>query len=172
MSETLEEMIQNAIDEAISDFEKENEIPRFLVLGATGAGKSSLLNRVYRAELHPVRDIASTTRTFSTKEYSAPDGVSTRITDSPGYGEVGSDEEYSRMVVEESRNCHVIILVLKADEKGYQRDQDILSAVFKNHEFDQGKPLIIALNQIDKLPPIREWEPPYRLAQVQQLAEF
>ncbi len=57
----------------------------------------------------------------------------------------------------------VVILVLKADEKGYQRDHDILTAVFASPEFNQEKPLLIALNQIDKLPPVREWTPPYAL---------
>jgi len=163
MSDGLDKKIQEAIREALRRFGREQQDPHFLVLGATGAGKSSLINRVFRADLHAVSDVKSTTRDFSTKKYAASRNNPILITDSPGYGEVGHDEEYSRMVVAESRKCHVIILVLKADEKGYQRDLDILTAVFANPEFNQEKPLLIALNQIDKIPPVREWAPPYAL---------
>lgn len=155
--------IEEAIKEALRIFERDQEDPHFLVLGSTGVGKSSLINRVFRAELHAVSDIKSTTRAFSTQKFAASGNNPILITDSPGYGEVGHDKEYSRMIVDESRKCHAIILVLKADEKGYQRDLDILTAVFASPEFDHEKPLLIALNQIDKLPPVREWQPPYVL---------
>jgi len=163
MNKELGRKIEEVITKAIQTFESEQENPHFLVLGATGAGKSSLINRVFRTDLHKVCDVESTTRIFSTTKYQASQKNEILITDSPGYGEVGHDEEYSQAIVTESRKCHVIILVLKADEKGYQRDLDIITEVFANPEFDQEKPLIIALNQIDKLPPVRDWEPPFDL---------
>lgn len=163
MSEWTSKKEQEVVDEAVRKFNEEQKDPHFLVLGATGVGKSSLINRVFRADLHAVNDIKSTTRSFSTHKYKAAGNNTILITDSPGYGEVGHDEDYSAQVVTESRRAHSMILVLKADEKGYQRDIDILTSVFRNPEFDQHQSLVIALNQIDKLPPIREWTPPYQL---------
>jgi len=146
MSEGVGKLVEDAIKKGLQEFEREQEDPHFLVLGATGAGKSSLINRLFEANLHAVNDVESTTRAFNTQKYFLSEKNPILITDSPGYGEVGRDKEYSGMVVAESRKCHVIILVLKADEKGYQRDFDILSTVFANPEFDQEKPLLIALN--------------------------
>ncbi len=151
------------VNQALGEFEQEQKDPHFLVIGATGVGKSSLINCVFRANLHAVNDVISTTRAFSTKEYYLDNGNKVLITDSPGYGEVGHDEEYSCQIVEASRQAHVVILVLKADEKGYQRDLNVLSSVFRNREFDQHRPCLLALNQIDKLPPVSEWDPPYDL---------
>lgn len=163
MSEWTSKKEQEVVDEAVRKFNSEQKDPHFLVLGATGVGKSSLINRVFRADLNAVNDVKSTTRSFRTHEYKASGNNTILITDSPGYGEIRHDEEYSGQVVTESRKAHVMILVLKADEKGYQRDINILTGVFGSPEFDQHQPFLIALNQIDKLPPIREWTPPYDL---------
>lgn len=162
MGEWMNEEENNHVKAAVATFLKEQLDPHFLVLGATGAGKSSLINRIFGKDLQKVGHVESTTRDFKTQQYADETGsTALTLTDSPGYGEVGRDEEYSREVVEVSRKAHVIILVLKADEKGYQRDIDILSKVFTNTEFNKEKPLIIVLNQVDKLPPTREWSPPY-----------
>ncbi len=164
VAEWTSENEHNYIKDAVAKFCKEQEDPHFLVLGSTGTGKSSLINRVFGKELHKVGHVESTTRDFKTAHYADATGNSALIlTDSPGYGEVGRDEEYSHQVVAASSKAHVIILVLKADEKGYQRDIDILTKVFKSPEFSHEKPLLIVLNQIDKLPPTREWTPPYDL---------
>ena len=156
----MNEKIQQIIEEAVRRFENEEEDPRILILGATGVGKSSLINAIFGRKLRPVNTIQSTTRKFSTHEYEI-DGTKILITDSPGYGEVGHDEQYSKEVVDEAKTSHAITLVLKADEKGYERDRRIIGSASKDHDFSLEKPLLIALNQIDKIKPSREWNPPY-----------
>ena len=88
------------------------------------------------------------------------DGTTIEITDSPGYGEIGHDEEYSKSVVREAGTHHAVTLVLKADEKGYERDRRIIEKAIRGSDFSE-KPFLIALNQIDKIKPAREWSPPY-----------
>ena len=153
----------DGIREAVNGFEEGNKDPHLLVIGATGVGKSSLINRIFGEELQEVRTVESTTREFRTHVYKTPKGAKILITDSPGYGEVNHDEQYSHDIVEESRNADAMILVLKADEKGYQRDLDIMGRVARDPEFGIDKAVLIALNQIDKIQPVREWSPPYDL---------
>ena len=156
----MTEKIRQVIEEAVGRFEDEQEDPRILILGATGVGKSSLINVIFGKKLQEVNTIVSTTRKFTTHEYEM-DGTTILITDSPGYGEIGHDEQYSRQVVTEAETSHAVTLVLKADEKGYERDRRIIGDAGRDPDFSLEKPLLIALNQIDKVKPTREWNPPY-----------
>lgn len=156
----MTEKIRQIIEEAVRGFEEKQEDPRILVLGATGVGKSSLINAIFGKKLAPVKTGPSTTRDFSRHMYDR-DGTQIEIIDSPGYGEVGYDEQYSQNVVTEAKNVHGVTLVLKADEKGYERDLRIIGSAGKDPDFSLEKPLLIALNQVDKIKPAREWNPPY-----------
>ena len=156
----MNEKIERIIKAAVGSFESEQEDPRVLVLGATGVGKSSLINAIFGKKIRPVITIESTTRDFSENSYEV-DGGRIIIIDSPGYGEIGYDGQYSKNVVREANTCHAVTLVLKADEKGYERDSCITGDAGRDPDFSLEKPLLIALNQIDKIKPSKEWSPPY-----------
>lgn len=159
----MTEKVQQIIEEAVGRFESEQEDPRILILGATKAGKSSLINAIFGEKLREVKTTESTTREFATHEY-VMDGTTILITDSLGYGEIGHDEQYSRQVVTEAKTVHAVTLVLKADENGYERDRRIIGDAGRDRDFSLEQPLLIALNQIDKVKPTREWNPPYEWA--------
>jgi predicted GTPase len=156
----MKEKLKEVIAEALREFDAKYPDPQFLILGATGTGKSSLINRIFGKRLQAVNRVASTTRDFHRNTFDA-NGTTVVITDSPGYGEVGYNEQYARNVVIEASDAHAIVLVLKGDEKGYQRDIDILEQVFSDPACPADMPLLIAVNQVDKLYPVREWSPPY-----------
>ena len=156
----MNEKIERIIKAAVGSFESEQEDPRVLVLGATGVGKSSLINAIFGKKIRPVITIESTTRDFSENSYEV-DGGRIIIIDSPGYGEIGYDGQYSKNVVTKAATAHAVTLVLKADENGYERDRRIIGNAGRDPDFSLEKPLLISLNQIDKVKPIREWSPPY-----------
>ena len=52
----MNEKIRQIIEEAVRGFEDEQEDPRILILGATKAGKSSLINAIFDKKLRPSRD--------------------------------------------------------------------------------------------------------------------
>lgn len=157
----MNEELKKRIKDIFENFDKGQEDPRLLVLGATGVGKSSLINALVGMKVNAVNTVASTTRDFRSNTVTMPDGARLVIVDSPGYGEVGHDAEYSSEVVKEAARVHAIILVLKADEKGYERDLSIIGKMTKDPSLPAEKPLLIVLNQIDKIKPSREWKPPY-----------
>ncbi len=156
----MNDKIKQIIGEAVQRFDNTQEDPRLLILGATGVGKSSLINAIFGKELQPRNPIPPTTREFTTHDYEIA-GTTIQITDSPGYDEIGHD--YSASIVREAGTHHAVTLVLKADEKGYERDRRIIGKAGRDPEFSLEKPLLIALNQIDKIKPAREWSPPYEL---------
>lgn len=159
----MNEAFWEKIVSSINEFERGQADPRLLVMGATGVGKSSLVNAIFGQRLQDVNTVKSTTRSFSTHAYEVQPGTRILITDSPGYGEVGYDEQYSKEVVEEARKSHAATLVLKADDKGYERDLRIVEEAGNAPETSLKQSLLIALNQIDKIKPAREWNPPYEL---------
>lgn len=160
----MNDQMRQTIIDSIREIKSKEVDPHILVVGATGTGKSSLINALVGERIHAVNPVASTTRDFNSCQYEVSPGNSILITDTPGYGEVSYDEEYSRNIVREAAGAHAVLLVLKADDKGYERDLKLIALAGRDPEFALGKPLLIVLNQIDKLPPIREWNPPYSLS--------
>lgn len=163
MERAMNQNILAKISEAVKKFEQDQTDPHILVMGSTGVGKSSLINSIFGQKINAVNTVESTTRSFSSQTFQLDPQTKIIITDSPGYGEVGYDDAYAREVVVEAAKAHIVALVLKADEKGYARDLAIVGSASKDPAFSIEKPLLIALNQVDKVKPSREWSPPYEL---------
>ncbi len=148
--------------------EREQEMAReplrIVVAGQTGSGKSSLINVLF-GELKAATDVLPTTmqiQPFVLERDGLPDAI---IVDSAGYG----DSEASASSLPELEGvldeADLLLLVCAATHAARDADRKFLQLL--RHRFReknrQCPECIVALSQVDRLRPFREWNPPYCL---------
>lgn len=140
---------------------------RFLILGQVSSGKSSLINALF-GEVKCASGILPTTSGI-TPYVLERDGLQQAIIlDSAGYGSLLNDQNLVALK-REWKNIDVIILVCNATQAARHMDAQQLQAVryyFQQECRTQALPVIIAVaTHIDRLRPVREWNPPYQIIQ-------
>ncbi len=138
---------------------------RFLVLGQVSSGKSSLINALF-GEVKSASGILPTT-TGITPYVLERDGLQQAIImDSAGYGGMSGDQKYTALKGE-WKNTDVILVVCDATQAARHADVKQLQAIrhyFQQECQNQTLPVIIAVaTHIDRLRPVREWQPPYKI---------
>jgi hypothetical protein len=127
-----------------------------LLAGRTGAGKSSLINTLFQSELAAV-DILPSTDRLQNYQWQTDAGETLTLWDTPGYEQVNR-QELREQVLDYAHNSDLLLLVNPALDPALQMDVDFLKDI-KAEVTDL--PVITAVTQVDRLRPIREWEPPY-----------
>lgn len=127
-----------------------------LLVGRTGAGKSSLVNTLFKAELATV-DVLPSTDKVSKYHWQLADGESLDLWDSPGY-EQSKRSDLRELTLEYATTADLILLVTPALDPALQMDLDFLQEIAAA---DPELPIITIVTQVDRLRPIREWTPPY-----------
>ena len=127
-----------------------------LIIGRTGAGKSSLINTLFQNELAAV-DVLPSTDTIQNYHWETENGETLSLWDTPGYEQV-KREDLRDLVIDYAINADLLLLVTPALDPALQMDVDFLQDV-KLEVADL--PIITILTQVDRLRPIREWQPPY-----------
>jgi uncharacterized protein len=127
-----------------------------LLVGRTGAGKSSLINTLFQAELAVV-DVLPSTDKIQNYQWQIPSGESLTLWDSPGY-EQASREDLRERVLTYAATADLLLLVTPALDPALQMDLDFLEELKRVHP---DLPIVTIVTQVDRVRPLREWAPPY-----------
>ena len=127
-----------------------------LLVGRTGAGKSSLINTLFVEAQAKVDALPSTDR-IQDYHWQTSTGEALTLWDSPGYEQVDR-AELRDQVLDHVAHADLVLLATPALDPALQMDLDFLRDL--QAEISD-LPTIAIVTQVDRLRPIREWQPPY-----------
>ncbi len=131
-----------------------------LLVGRTGAGKSSVINTLFQSERAAV-DVLPSTDEIQSYRWEAQ-GVGQKgevlsLWDTPGYEQVARGD-FRDQVIEYASQADLLLLVTPALDPALQVDADFLRDM--QAEVPDLKAIAL-VTQVDRLRPVREWSPPY-----------
>ena len=158
-TEALPEAKTQTIRDIITQAESIEKVAQkplsILLVGRTGAGKSSLINTLFRQDLAEVDVLPSTDR-IQKYQYATGE-AKLNLWDTPGYEQVNR-KDFRELVLDYAANADLLLLVTPALDPALQMDVDFLKDITAEIE---ELPTIAIVTQVDRLRPIREWNPPY-----------
>ncbi len=151
-TQTLQEILSQA--EPLEQVEQKPV--NILLVGRTGAGKSSLINTLFVEDKAAV-DLLPSTDAIQAYHWQSSTGDALTLWDTPGY-EQANRADFRDLVIDRATESDVLLLVTPALDPALQMDVDFLTDV---KAMIPDLPAIAAVTQVDKLRPIREWNLPY-----------
>ncbi|MEZ9701322.1 GTPase [Vibrio sp. 10N.261.46.E12] len=144
-------------------FAPELEPVRIVLVGQTSSGKSSLINAL-KQELVAEVDVLPSTDT-STVYNAFVDDNDVRVVDLQG---LDGNPKVEALTLTEMTQADVVLWVLKANQSARDLDKqlkDKFDAFYDDSKnISRKKPIVVSVvNQVDKLKPVDEWQPPYDL---------
>ncbi|WP_299692486.1 GTPase [uncultured Vibrio sp.] len=144
-------------------FAPELEPVRIVLVGQTSSGKSSIINAL-KQELIAEVDVLPSTDT-STVYNAFVDGNDVRVVDLQG---LDGNPKTEALMLKEMTQADMVLWVLKANQSARDLDKqlkDRLDAFYDDAEnISRKKPIVVlVVNQVDRLKPVDEWQPPYYL---------
>ncbi|WP_237269679.1 GTPase family protein [Synechocystis sp. CACIAM 05] len=158
--------LQNILAQGQSPQEVEQQPVNVLLVGRTGAGKSSLINALFQTNL-AVTDLLPSTTEITKYEWRTRDGEMLMLWDSPGY-EQGQRKDLRQLVLDYAQRADVILLLNPALDPALQMDADFVRDL---QTLGGDRPLILLVTQVDRLRPVRQWQPPYNWRSGEQAKE-
>jgi len=137
---------------------------RVVVVGQVSAGKSSVINAITNKMVVEVSVIPSTDK-IAVHECKI-DGMDViKLIDLPG---LDGNLETEKLIIKEMTESDLVFWVLKANQSARKLDTQLktkFDEFYKKTENSTRKRpnILVLVNQVDKLQPIKEWNPPYDL---------
>lgn len=158
--------IQEILEQAQPQADVEQKPANLLLIGRTGAGKSSVINTLFQSQQAEV-DVLPSTDKIESYHWKSINGDSLTLWDTPGYEQV-SGGELRELVLDYATTADLLLLVTPALDPALAMDYQFLSEV--QSEIND-LPTITVVTQVDRLRPVREWKPPYNWEQGNQPKE-
>ena len=140
------------------------------LIGQVSAGKSSLINCITGDGDAAVDMLPQTSfvkrYSLPLKQSDASREMNIVLLDSPGYGQTGADAQQLSEIEKALVESDMILLAVDAHSPARSADVETLKRIAERFEkvpHLKPPPIIAVLTHIDKLPPVREWSPPYDL---------
>ncbi|QFZ91107.2 GTPase family protein [Synechococcus elongatus] len=129
---------------------------RFLLIGRTGAGKSSLINALFQTETATV-DCLPSTPEIQTYDWQLESGDRLQLLDSPGYEQAGRSDLWEQ-VLAAATTTDAVVLLTPATDPALASDRRCLQDLQSRRP---DLPLLVGMTHSDRLRPWAEWQPPY-----------
>lgn len=144
-------------------FAPELEPVRIVLVGQTSSGKSSLINAL-KQELVAEVDVLPSTDT-STVYNAFVDDNDVRVVDLQG---LDGNAKTEALMLKEMTQADVVLWVLKANQSARELDKQLKGKFDTFYDdpknISRKKPILVSVvNQVDRLKPVDEWQPPYDL---------